>query len=61
MLVDRFLEMLVVLFKCLENSDCFYFFVFIMNFFNDLKFDVVEVLVVKVKDILYNFFKYLKI
>lgn len=60
MLADRFLEMLVALLKCLENSDCFHFFVPTMNLFNDLKPDVAEVLAAKVKDILHNPFKYLK-
>ena len=60
MLADRFLEMLVALLKCLENNDCYHFFVPTMNLFNDLKPDVVEVLAAKVKDILHNPFKYLK-
>ena len=60
MLADRFLEMLVALLKCLENDDCYHFFVPAMNLFNDLKPDVAEVLAAKVKDILHNPFKYLK-
>lgn len=60
MLADRFLEMLVALLKCLENNDCYHFFVPTMNLFNDLKPDVAEVLAAKVKDILHNPFKYLK-
>lgn len=60
MLADRFLEMLAALLKCLENNDCYHFFVPTMNLFNDLKSDVAEVLAAKVKDILHNPFKYLK-
>ena len=60
MLADRFLEMLVALLKCLENNDCYHFFVPTMNLFNDLKPDVAEVLAAKVKDILHNPYKYLK-
>lgn len=57
---DRFLEMFVALLKCLENKDCYHFFVPTMNLFSDLKPDVAEVLAAKVKDILRNPFKYLK-
>lgn len=60
MLADRFLEMLVALLKCLENNDCYHFFVPTMNLFNDMKPDVAKVLAAKVKDILRNPFKYLK-
>lgn len=60
MLADRFLEMLVALHKCLENNDCYHFFVPTMNLFNDLKPEVVKVLAAKVKDILHDPFKYLK-
>ena len=60
MLADRFLEMLVALLKCLENNDCYHFFVPTMNLFNDMKPDVAKVLAAKVKDILHNPFKYLK-
>ena len=60
MLADRFLEMLVALLKCLENDDCYNFFVPTTNLFNDLKPDVAKVLAAKVKDILHNPFKYLK-
>lgn len=60
MLADRFLEMLVALLKCLENNDCYHFFVPTMNLFNDMKPDVANVLAAKVKDILHNPFKYLK-
>lgn len=60
MLADRFLEMLVALLKCLENNDCYHFFVPTVDLFSDLKPDVAKVLAAKVKDILDNPFKYLK-
>lgn len=60
MLADRFLEMLVALLKCLENNDCYNFFVPTVDLFSDLKADVAKVLAAKVKDILHNPFKYLK-
>ena len=60
MLADRFLEMLVALLKCLENNDCYNFFVPTVDLFSDLKADVTKVLAAKVKDILQNPLKYLK-
>ncbi|XP_078358149.1 protein mab-21-like 2 [Oculina patagonica] len=60
MLADRFLEMLVALLKCLENNDCYHFFVPTVDLFRDLKPDVAKVLAAKVRDILDNPFKYLK-
>ena len=60
MLADRFLEMLVALHKCLENKDCYNFFVPTMNLFNELKPDALKVLASKVEDILRDPFKYLK-
>ena len=60
MLADRFLEMLVALRKCLENKDCYNFFVPTMNLFNELKPDALKVLASKVEDILRDPFKYLK-
>ena len=60
MLADRFLEMLVALHKCLENNDCYHFFVPTMNLFSELKPDTVKVLAAKVEDILHDPFKYLK-
>ena len=60
MLPGRFLEMLAALHKCLENNDCYNFFVPTMNLFNDLKPDDVKVLDTKVKDVLQDPVKYLK-
>ena len=59
-LSERVLEMLVALQKCLENRDCYNFFVPTMNLFNDLKPEVVKMLAVKVKDVLLDPCKYLK-
>ena len=60
MLADRFLEMLAALLKCLENNDCYHFFVPTVDLFIDLKPDIAKVLAAKVRDILVNPFKYLK-
>ena len=60
MLPERLLEMLVALHKCLENNDCYHFFVPTMNLFSDLKPEVVKLLAAKVKDVLHDPFKYLK-
>ena len=60
LLPERFLEMLVALHKCLENRDCYNFFVPTMNLFSDLRPEVVQMLAAKVKDVLHDPFKYLK-
>ena len=59
-LSERFLEMLVALHKCLDNNDCYNFFVPTMNLFSELRPDVLKMLAVKVKDVLHDPFKYLK-
>ena len=59
MLSDRVLEVLVALHKCLENRDCYNFFVPTMNLYSDLKPEVASMLAVKVKDVLLDPFKYL--
>ncbi|XP_074614012.1 protein mab-21-like 2 [Acropora palmata] len=59
MLSDRVLEILVALHKCLENRDCYNFFVPTMNLYSDLKPEVASMLAVKVKDVLLDLFKYL--
>lgn len=60
MMAERFLEMLVALHKCLNNHDCYHFFVPTVNLFNELKPEVVKILATKVKDILKDPLKYLK-
>ena len=60
MLPERFLEMLMALHKCLENKDCYNFFVPTMNLFSNLRPEVVQMLAAKVKDVLHDPFKYLK-
>ena len=60
MLPERFMEMLVALLKCLENNNCYHFFVPTMNLFGDMKPEVVQVLAAKVKRVLQDPFKYLE-
>lgn len=59
MLSDRVLEILVALHKCLQNKDCYNFFVPTMNLYSDLKPEVASMLAVKVKDVLLDPCKYL--
>lgn len=59
-LSERILEILVALHKCLDNNDCYNFFVPTMNLFSELRPDVLKMLAVKVKDVLHDPFKYLK-
>ena len=58
-LPDRFLEMLTALHKCLQNRDCYDFFVPALNLFALHKPRTLHVLAARVQDVLENPHKYL--